>query len=159
MIEKIETRGGDIVEIVFDPETNLPKVPENFFWRICFGEFRSIEIELRRTTRSGSVRVEYATTTTPEIEWVKQVAGQIWYEFYKNNEQALKIREFASQYCGDYPPQGVGLPRFSAGGYLRVWPVYTPPVDGAGDSVYGRDKHSLLCKLGRNCRKCERSLV
>lgn len=105
MIEKIETMGGAIVEIDFNPETNLPRVPENFFWRICFGVFRSIEIELHKTTRWGSVRVEYATTTIPEIEWVKQVAGRIWYEFYKNNEQALKIREFASQYCGDYPPK------------------------------------------------------
>ena len=33
---------------------------------------------------------------------------------------------------------------------------YAPPVDGASDSVYGRDKHSLLCRWGRNCQKCER---
>ena len=108
MIEKIETMGGDIVEIDFNPETNLPRVPENFFWRIRFGAFRSIEIELRKTTRWSSVRVDYATTTIPEIEWVKQVAGRIWYEFYKNNEQDLKIREFASRYCGDYPPKLLG---------------------------------------------------
>ena len=69
MIEHIRLKNGELMAIDFDIETNLPKLPEGYFWRI------------------------------------------------------------------------------------------TPPVDGAGDSVYGRDKHSLLCKLGRNCRKCERSLV
>lgn len=36
---------------------------------------------------------------------------------------------------------------------------YAPPIDGAGDPVYGRDKHSPLCRLGRDCQKCERGLV
>ena len=105
MFEKVELKNGDIVEIDFDIETNLPKLPEGYFWRITSGDFNSIDVKLRKKRRWGSTRIDYFITDTPEIWWVRIMAGRILYDFYQTYQHRLNLQEFASKWYGDYPPK------------------------------------------------------
>jgi len=104
MIERIELRDGEIVEIDFDIETNLPKLPVDYFWRIKSRDFGGIDVELRKKNRWGSTRIDLAITNNPNIMWVRVSAGRLWYAFHQRNKHRLDLQEFA-KYYGDYPPK------------------------------------------------------
>ena len=105
MFEKIDLKNGDIVEIDFDIETNLPKLPKGYFWRIKPGDFGSVDVQLRKRGRWGSSPIDYCITDTLEIEWIRVLAGRIWYDFNQKNKHRLAHQEFASKWYGDYPPK------------------------------------------------------
>lgn len=104
MFEKVELKTGEIVEINFDIETNLPKLPEGYFWRITSRDFNGIAVELRKKRRWGSTLIDYLITDTPEIWWVRVMSGRILYAFHQRNKHRLDLQEFA-KYYGDYPPK------------------------------------------------------
>lgn len=88
-----------------DIETGLPKLPENFFWRVREGSLSTDRVELRKKLRFGSVKVDsrvaryYAddgAVLDPRDE-ILRLAKRIFGEF----------NDPWTEYRGDYPPKSL----------------------------------------------------
>ena len=90
-------KGEFTVEV--DETTNMPVVPEGYYWRVT----RSDHVELRKVGRLTCVAWGYLKELTPQE--VAFRAACLWDDIMTRNKDALAAKIFRTKYVGDYPPK------------------------------------------------------
>lgn len=114
-------------KVEIDERTGLPKLPEEYFWRVYatyrrMYERQSITVELRKKVWFWSVEVSHDSTWvstapyTPEDD-VKYLAAELAKRFY-----SVIYRDDLSYLNGDYPPKALSVTK-------QTGPDREPPAD------------------------------
>lgn len=95
--------------VLISPETGLPVVPADYFWRLRSNTFGlTWTLELRKKTRWGSRR-RRDCTVLPSDETAQFRTTDDWEHYIRVEAAELWQYEFddlsGSRYLGDYPPK------------------------------------------------------
>lgn len=95
-----------------DPDTNLPQLPEGYFWRVRNADsMGDVKVSLRKRMALGSRSVGHGyafgrlySHCGITAEKIQQAAVLIYLEWEQKGEDRIAYNEFA----GDYPPKRLG---------------------------------------------------
>jgi hypothetical protein len=96
-----------------DPETNLPKLPKNHFWRVK-RSYGSNRVEIRRNLLFGSYCVQWTSLfdTTLRSMGLLWAANIVWDQLYNPQPEPEKKKPTPTpkttaptHLYGDYPPK------------------------------------------------------
>lgn len=92
-----------------DPNTNLPELPEGYFWRITRWTSESsqwdLQVKIRKRLLGGLLSWGVASTLTRSTVWsIQQDAKQLADKFHERHNRLPGRKQFV----GDYPPKRLG---------------------------------------------------